>query len=103
MFSGNSRNKPCLIEQVMNDIVDSELEMSRKGVLECAFPLENSELTYLLEGKLTRTTVVSEWWDDSLANAAGQDVEFKAQKTERRPAWIAPVSTQTFDRDKYRL
>jgi len=91
--------KPCLTPQTFADIVGSELEMSRKGPLECAFPLENGKnVVYLLEGKMPRTDVLVEWWEDTKAHPIGAE---HAKQCERKPAYIAPVVTKQYERDQY--
>merc|ERR1711934_136113 len=91
--------KPCLTPQAKSDIVWSELEMVRKGPLECAFPLENGKnVSYMLEGKMPRTDVLVEWWEDTKAHPVGAE---HAKCMERKPAYIAPVVTKKYDRDMY--
>jgi hypothetical protein len=90
--------KPCLTPTAYKDIVWSELEMVRKGPLECAFPLENGKnLSYLLEGKLPRTDVLVEWWEDTKASQGGDH----DRCMERKAAYIAPMVNKTFERDMY--
>jgi hypothetical protein len=92
--------KPCLTPIAYKDIIASELEMRRKGPLECAFPFENGKnLAYLLEGKLPRTDVVVEWWEESKAHKMlwGN----LADELVPRPAYISPVVNKTFERDLY--
>jgi hypothetical protein len=92
--------KPCLTPQAKNDIVWSELEMARKGPLECAFPLENGKnVGYMLEGKLTRTDILVEWWEDTKAHPElGKD---HVASIQRKPAYLAPVVTKKYERDMY--
>jgi len=104
VIARNTNGKPCLTSKTREDIVASELEMSRKGPYECAFPLENGKnVAYLLEGKVPRTDVLVEWWADSIANAVGPDIEFKKQATERQPAHFSPIVTKEFERDRWRI
>jgi len=92
--------KFCMTPQAKKDIIWSELEMRRKGPLEAGFPLENGHnLMHLFEGKAPRTTVVVEWWEESLKHKIG-DVDV-ADARARKPAYIAPEITKAFERDRY--
>jgi len=95
----SANGKPCLTPQAKKDIIWSQLEMKRKGPMECAFPLENGKnLSYLLEGKLPRTDVLVEWWEDVKAHPDGAEY---AKQLERKPAYIAPAVTRKYERDSY--
>jgi len=89
--------KLCITPQGLEDIVWSELEMIRKGPFECAFPQENGRnVVHMLEGKLPRSERLVEWWEETKA-LGGEH----AKCLERKPAYLAPAVTKTYERDTY--